>query len=108
VLRLLHFLALAILAAWFVPRNWQVLTTPVMRGAIRCGENSLPIYSLGVLLALASRIALVDISGEPAMQIALSFGGILVMIAAATLLSSITIKPRQPPLVQNRDPRDGP
>ena len=42
-LRLLHFLAIAVLAAWLVPRNWRGLTTPVMRGAIRCGQNSLPI-----------------------------------------------------------------
>src|SRR5882757_9235203 len=98
-LRLLHFFALAILAVWLVPRNWRGLTRPVMRAAIRCGENSLAIYCLGVLLALASHIALVDISEGLAMQIALSLAGILVMIAAATLLSSIRIKPRrQPPL----------
>jgi len=96
-LRLLHFFALAILAVWVVPRNWRGLTTPVMRGAIRCGENSLPIYCLGVLLAIASRIALLDISDGLAMQIALGLAGILVMIAAAALLSSIRIKPRQQP-----------
>src|SRR5258708_2113019 len=96
-LRLLHFFALAILAVWFVPRNWRGLTTPLMRGAIRCGENSLPIYCLGVLLAIASRIALLDISDGLAMQIALGLAGILVMIAAAALLSSIRIKPRQQP-----------
>ena len=49
----------------------------------------------GVLLALASHIALLNISDELAMQIALSLAGILVMIAAATLLSSNRIKPRQ-------------
>jgi hypothetical protein len=96
-LRLLHFFALAILAVWLVPRNWRGLTTPVMRWAIRCGENSLAIYCLGVLLALASHIALVDLSDGLAMQIALSLAGILVMIAVATLLSSIRIKPRQQP-----------
>jgi hypothetical protein len=96
-LRLLHFFALAILAVWLVPRNWRWLTTPVMRGAIRCGENSLAIYCLGVLLALASHIALVDISDGLPMQATLSLAGILVMIAAATLLSSIKIKPRQQP-----------
>ena len=93
-LRLLHFVALAILAVWLIPRNWRWLTTPVMRGAIRCGENSLAIYCLGVLLALASHIALVDISDGLPMQVALSLAGILVMIAAAALLSSIRVKPR--------------
>jgi hypothetical protein len=93
-LRLLHFFALAILAVWLVPRDWRGLTTPVMRGAIRCGENSLSIYCLGVLLALASHMALVVISDGLAMQIALSLAGTLVMIAAAMLLNLIKIKPR--------------
>jgi hypothetical protein len=93
-LRLLHFFALAILTVWLVPRDWQGLTTPAMRGAIRCGENPLSIYCLGVLLALASHIVLVDISDGLAMQIALSLAGTLVMIAAATLLNLIRIKPR--------------
>lgn len=96
-LRLLHFLAIAVLAAWLVPRNWRALKTPVMRGAIRCGQNSLPIYCLGVLLAFVSHMALLDISNGLAMQIALSVGGIIAMIVSATLLNLISIKPRQQP-----------
>jgi hypothetical protein len=96
-LRLLHFLAIAVLAAWLVPPNWQALKTPVMRGAIRCGQNSLPIYCLGVLLAFVSHMALLDISNGLAMQIALSVGGIMAMIVSATLLNLISIKPRQQP-----------
>lgn len=92
-LRLLHFVALAILVAWVLPRDWRWLTSPVMRGAIRCGENSLAIYCLGVLLALAGHMVLIDISDRLAMQITLSLAGILVMIAAATFLNSIRIKP---------------
>ncbi len=94
-LRLLHFLAIAVLAAWFVPRDWRWLKTPVMRGAIRCGQNSLPIYCVGVLLAFASHMALLDISDGPAMQMALSLGGIGAMIATATLLGLIGTKPKQ-------------
>jgi hypothetical protein len=96
-LRVLHFLALAILAARFVPHTWRGLMTPVMRGAMRCGENSLPIYCLGVLLALASHVALLDISDGLPMQIALSLGGILMMIVAAMLLNSIRIEPKRRP-----------
>jgi hypothetical protein len=92
-LRVLHFLALAILAVRFVPHTWRWLMTPV----IRCGKNSLPIYCLGVLLALASHVALLDISDGLAMQIALSLGGILMMIVAAMLLNSIRIKPKRRP-----------
>ena len=100
-LRLLHFLALAVLAARFAPRNWRWLMTPVGRGAIRCGQNSLPIYCLGVLLAFAGHMVLVDISDGLAMQVALSLGGIVAMIATATLLNLISIKPRQGALGSN-------
>jgi hypothetical protein len=98
-LRLLHFLALAVLTVWFVPPNRRGLTTAVMRGAILCGKHSLPIYCLGVLLTLASLLALLDISEGLAMQITLSVGGVLMMIVAATLLNLIKIKTRQQPTV---------
>jgi hypothetical protein len=104
-LRLLHFLAVTILVAWLVPRNWRGLKTPVMRGAIHCGQNSLPIYCLGVLLAFATHMTLLDISDGIAMQIVLSFGGILVMIVTAMLLNSISIKPgRQPQWTRPTEP----
>lgn len=93
-LRLLHFLAIAVVAAWFVPRNWRGLASPVMRAAIRCGQNSLPIYCLGVLLTFASHLALLEFSTGPAMQIGVSLAGIAAMIAIATLLNSISTKPK--------------
>jgi hypothetical protein len=102
-LRLLHFLAMAVLAAWIVPRNWRGLTTPVMRGAIYCGQNSLPIFCLGVLLTFASQLALLDISEGLTVQIVLSVGGVLLMILAATLLNLIKIKPRQQPHAKPAD-----
>jgi hypothetical protein len=91
-LRLLHFVALAIVALRFVPQDWRGLSTPVMRCARCCGENSLPIYCLGVLLALASHLTLLNISDRLAMQIVLSLAGILVMIFVSRLLNSISIK----------------
>jgi hypothetical protein len=102
-LRLLHFFALAVLVVWFVPRNWRGLTTAAMRGAALCGQNSLPIYCLGVLLALASHLALLDISEGLTMQIALSVGGVQVMIVAATLLNLIKTRPRQQPHAKPAD-----
>lgn len=107
-LRLLHFLAIAVLAAWFVPRNWRALTTPVVRGAIYCGQNSLPIYCLGVLLAFASHMALFTISDGLAMQIAVSLVGIAAMITTATLLNLISIKSRQQSTIDSTLPSENP
>ena len=61
--------------------------TPGMRAAIRCGENSLSIYCLGVLLAFIGHVVLKQISNGLAMQIAVSFVGIVVMIGVATLMT---------------------
>ncbi|MBR0794526.1 OpgC domain-containing protein [Bradyrhizobium jicamae] len=95
--RLLHFLAIAVVTVRLVPCDWPALKTPALRGVICCGQNSLPIYCLGVLLACGSHMALLEISDGITTQIALSVGGIMVMIAAATLLNSITIKPARRP-----------
>lgn len=96
-LRLLHFLAIAVLVARFVPLNWPGLATSVLRGAIRCGENSLEIYCLGVLLSLGGRMVLVEFSSGVTMQIAVSAGGVMAMIAAATFLTWLRIASRQQP-----------
>jgi hypothetical protein len=96
-LRLLHFLAIVVLIAKFVPADWTGLTTPVMRWAIRCGENSLEIYCAGVLLALGAEVLLDKISEGPAMQVATSFAGIAVSIALASLLTKIKIESRTQP-----------
>jgi hypothetical protein len=87
VLRFAHFLALAVLAMRFIPRDWPLLKSPILRPAILCGEHSLEIFCLGVFLAFAGHFAMVEISGRVYMQVLVSIIGIAVMIAAAWLLS---------------------
>ena len=58
-----------------------------MSGSLRRdrGENSLAIYCLGVLLAFLAHVVLVEVSAGFAMQVAVSIGGIVAMVVAATL-----------------------
>lgn len=93
-IRLLHFVALAIVALRFIPRNWEGLSTRVLSCAKCCGENSLPIYCFGVLMALASQLTMLDLSEGVAMQIVVSVAGVLMMIVVARLLNAINI-PRE-------------
>jgi hypothetical protein len=86
-LRLFHFLALAVLVARLLRHDWNGLATPGTIAMIRCGENSLPIYCLSVLLAFVGLVALKQISNGFAMQVAVSFTGIALMIATATLMT---------------------
>jgi len=91
-IRLLHFVALAIVVLRFIPQNWGALSNPALSCARWCGENSLPIYCLGVLLALASHLTLLDVSEGLAMQVAVSLAGVLMLIVVARLLNAISVK----------------
>ena len=87
VLRFAHFLALAAVTVRFVPRDWPALKLPILQPAIRCGQHSLEIFCLGVFLAFAGQFVISEYSGGPLIQIAISFTGIIIMIATASLIS---------------------
>jgi hypothetical protein len=83
--RLLHFLALAVVVSRLTPPDWRGPFRPLMLAMIRCGENSLSMYCLGVLLSFVGQVILVDFSSSLAMQFAVSGAGIAIMICAATI-----------------------
>jgi hypothetical protein len=87
VLRFAHFLALAVVTVWFIPRTWPPLNSPAFYPAILCGQHSLEIFCLGVFLSFAGHFALVEISSAIWMQIVISVVGVLTMIATAALIA---------------------
>jgi hypothetical protein len=87
VLRFAHFLALAAVTVYFIPRDWPGLKSPWLRPAIVCGQHSLEIFCLGVFLAFAAHFVTVEISGAVWMQVVNSVLGILIMIATAGLIA---------------------
>jgi len=86
-MRLLHFLGLAIVVSRLTPPDWHGLMKPLMMAMIRCGENSLAIYCLGILLSFMGFVILSKFSSTIAMEVAVSMAGIAIMIAAATLIT---------------------
>ena len=93
--RLLHFLALAIVVSRLTPPDWRGLMKPWMTAMIRCGENSLAMYCLSILLSFIGYVILVRFSSTIAMQAAVSIVGIALMIATATLMT-LTAKQDRP------------
>jgi len=83
--RLLHFLALAVVVSRLTPSDWSGPMRPWTLAMIRCGENSLSMYCVGVLLSFLAHAVLVEFSASFAMQLVVSAAGIGVMIVAATL-----------------------
>jgi len=86
-LRLLHFLALAVVVSRLTPPDWHGLMRPLMVAMIRCGENSLALYCLSILLSFVGFVILVEVSGAIAMQVAVGIAGIALLIAAANLMT---------------------
>jgi len=87
VLRIAHFLSLAIVTVRFVPRDWPALKSPAFRPAILCGQHSLETFCLGVFLSFAAHFVFTEISNRVITQVVVSALGILVMVAAAALIS---------------------
>src|SRR6476620_4521081 len=87
VLRFAHFLALVVVTLWFVPRDWPPLKSRWLWPAVVCGQHSLEIFCLGVFLSFAAHFAMVEVSGGFWVQFLASALGILIMTAAAGLIT---------------------
>ncbi|MGY3486502.1 hypothetical protein ACVW1C_004385 [Bradyrhizobium sp. USDA 4011] len=96
-LRLLHFLAIAVVVARFVPPNWQRFTRGGLKGAIRCGERSLETYCAAVVLSLLAGCYLTEVSNGIASQFVVSAAGIAVLVLLATCMTWISKRSRQHP-----------
>jgi hypothetical protein len=83
--RLLHFLALAVAVSRLTPPEWRGAARPFAVAMIRCGENSLSMYCLGVLLSFVGMVIITDVSSGFLVQLVISVGGVVLMIVAATL-----------------------
>ena len=96
VLRILHFLSLAVITVYFVPRNWPRLKHPVFWPAIVCGQHSLEIFCLGVFLSFAGHFVFTEVSNRVLTHFVVSLAGIVIMVGAAALLSWYKRVERQP------------
>src|SRR2546428_8914710 len=86
-LRLISFLALAVTTAHFVGRNNRLLHSRIAGLIIRCGQHSLQVFCLGILLAVLGQILLTSVRDDIPMQLAISVAGIVLMIGIAGLLA---------------------
>lgn len=86
-LRLIHFLVLTAMVVRFVPPDAQFLRSRWAEPLILCGQHSLEIFCLGVFLSFSAHFLLVEISNRIPMQVLVSLGGILVMIALASIMT---------------------
>ena len=86
-LRLVSFLALAVTAAHFVGRDSRVLRWRVAQLIIRCGQHSLQVFCLGIVLSVLGYILLTFFRDNILTELAIDLAGIVAMIGIAALLT---------------------
>jgi len=84
--RLIPFLALVVLVAAHVPPTARFLSSAVLRPLVQCGQQSLEIFCVGILLAALGHFVVGEYSATIPIQLAVSAVGIAIMILTARLI----------------------
>ena len=87
MLRFTHFLALATFVTLLISRKWKPLNSIWLRPMILCGQHSLPIFCIGVLLSFSAHWILTQYTKGAWEQLAVSAAGILIMVVIAWFLN---------------------
>jgi hypothetical protein len=85
--RVLHFLAMALLFTWLVPRNWRGFQWRALQPIMKCGEEWLPVFCASVFLSFAAHLILITGPDSLAMQVLVSVAGISIMTGVAYYVS---------------------
>jgi len=86
-IRLAHFIALAIVVVRFVPADASFLRSRLAQPIIRCGQQSLQVFCLGILLSVLGYFLLAEWSDGLAAQLIVNVAGFVVMIGAGSLIT---------------------
>jgi hypothetical protein len=85
--RVLHFLALAFLFAYMVPRDWSGFRWPALQPIIKCGQEWLAVFCAGVFLSFAGHLVLITGPDSLLMHVLVSVAGISIMTGVAYYVS---------------------
>lgn len=85
--RVLHFFAVAFIVSRFVSKHWRGLGWQIFQPIIKCGEQSLAVFCVGVFLSFVGRFVLSTGSGSLLAQIVVSATGVAMMTLVAYYIS---------------------
>jgi hypothetical protein len=104
-LRLVPFFALVLLVATLVPRQAGFLRGRVARPLVRCGQQSLEIFCLSILLSALGHFILSEYDSAIVVQLAVNAAGIGAMLLTAAMIDWYKAMDRMPmpqPAAQRR------
>jgi len=85
--RFLHFAVIVVLVIRFVPKDWPGLEWKVFDPVVKCGQQSLAVFCVGVFLSFVGHFVLMLSSGSLLAQILVSAAGITIMTLVAYYIS---------------------
>ena len=86
-LRLVPFYALVVLVAMGVPREARFLRRTEARPLVLCGQQSLEIFCLSIILSALAHFILTEYSGAVPLQLAVNAAGIAIMFLTAWMIA---------------------
>jgi len=81
--RIVHFIVVAVIVVRFMPIDWPGLKSKLLRPLIVCGQRSLEVFCVGLLLSFIAHFLLEAISDSFLVQILVSLAGIGLMTGIA-------------------------
>jgi hypothetical protein len=81
--RVIHLGILALLVVRFIPFDWPMLSSRLFRPLIKCGQQSLGVFCVGVFLSLIAHFVLVMNSDGLFTQLLVGAGGLSIMTLVA-------------------------
>ncbi|MDB5503955.1 MAG: putative OpgC protein [Tardiphaga sp.] len=85
--RVLHFVIIAFFVTRFVSKEWPGLQWKIFEPIIKCGQQSLAVFCVGVFLSFVGHFELMMSSGSLLAQIFVSTAGIALMTGVAYYIS---------------------
>jgi hypothetical protein len=104
-IRLVTFFALVVLVAVLVPRNARFLRSAAARPLVQCGQQSLEIFCLGILLSALGHFVLAEYDSGVVTQLAVNATGIAAMFLTASMIDWYKAIDRMPVLQATRQCR---
>ncbi|HET6196880.1 MAG TPA: OpgC domain-containing protein [Acetobacteraceae bacterium] len=84
--RLVPFFALVVLVAVRIPPTARFLSSAVLRPLVICGQQSLEIFCIGILLSALGHFVIGEYSARIPIQLAVNAAGIVIMIGTARII----------------------
>lgn len=85
--RILHLLCVALLFSYFVPADWKGFHSKFLQPIVKCGDEWLACFCVGIFLALAGNMVLITNQNTVLLQVLVSATALTLMTAVAYYIS---------------------